>query len=260
MSDKSTPFVVVPFNPLVNEPDEQKVEEEKTFIRERILNRANEDLVYDRPAMDELRALGSDLNINAFACNFRINGQINTDVEEANYLNSRIFQASSITKVDQPPADTPFFLSATTLEMGAYGDCAINFKKRMGLETDSHQDLFVLRNVVMSPFQTTGNFVQQLADTFKQTLEREMQVFPFFHINPFAIMILLRLLLTEIPSNLISTASHSKAPTSFTLSITQHFTTQTAAVSSLFQAPSRTTMNGRRISRRNAKTPLKFTL
>lgn len=176
MSDKNTEFIVVPFNPLVNEPDEEKVEAEKMFIREYILNKSNEELLQDPLAMKELRALGSDLNINAFSCNFRINGEVNTDVEEANYLTNRVFQALSVTDVKEKPADTPFFLSATTLEMGAYGDCCTNFKKRMGLETESGQDLFVLRNVVMSPFQTTGNFVQEIADIFQQTLEREMQV------------------------------------------------------------------------------------
>lgn len=181
MSDSETPFIVVPFNPLVNEPDgEEAVEQEKAYIRQNILPRSNEELVQDRLAMKELRALGSDLNINAFACNFRIDGATNTDIEEANYLNNRVFQALSVTAVKEKAEYTPLFLSATTLEKKAYGDCATNFKRRLGLETESDQDLFVLRNVVMSPFQAGGNFVQELADIFQQTLEKEMEVNPFY--------------------------------------------------------------------------------
>ena len=46
----------------------------------------------------------------------------------------------------------------------------------MGLETDSRQDLFVLRNVVMSPFQSAGDFVQNLAEIFQAGLEEEVKV------------------------------------------------------------------------------------
>jgi hypothetical protein len=47
----------------------------------------------------------------------------------------------------------------------------------MGLETDSRQDLFVLRNVVMSPFQGTGNYSNKIAELFKGVLQEEVQVF-----------------------------------------------------------------------------------
>ena len=46
----------------------------------------------------------------------------------------------------------------------------------MGLETDSRQDLYVLRNVVMSPFQSTGDFVSTLAQLFQDGLEAEVAV------------------------------------------------------------------------------------
>jgi hypothetical protein len=46
----------------------------------------------------------------------------------------------------------------------------------MGLETASLQDLFVLRNVVMSPFQAAGNFVLELANIFQEVLEEEVKV------------------------------------------------------------------------------------
>jgi hypothetical protein len=47
----------------------------------------------------------------------------------------------------------------------------------MGLETDSRQDLFVLRNVVMSPFQGAGNYSEKIAELFKGVLQEEVQVF-----------------------------------------------------------------------------------
>ncbi|KAL1690592.1 pyridoxal phosphate-dependent transferase [Schizophyllum commune] len=177
MSDDQTDFIVVPFNKFVREAEgDAAILEEKRFIRENILGKSNQAIVQNKTALDEICGLGSDLNINAFACNFRINGEVNTDVVEANYLNNRIFDILSLTSVGELPETIPMFLSATTFAHEDYGECADAYKRRLGLETDSEQDLFVLRNVCMSPFQAAGDFVQELAKIFQDTLEKEVQV------------------------------------------------------------------------------------
>ncbi|KAJ7175810.1 PLP-dependent transferase [Mycena filopes] len=175
MALDSDPFLIVPLNRLRSERESGDVAKEKEFIRSRILGKSNEVLVEDEEAMAELATLGSDLNINAFACNFRLNGKPNTDVEEANYLNNSIFNRLSITSPEKDPKEIPMFLSATTLKIADYGVCVQQFKERLHLETESNQDLFCLRNVVMSPFQTAGDFVQKLADIFKGVLLEEVK-------------------------------------------------------------------------------------
>lgn len=183
LSTDDDPFIIVPFNALPNESDPEQLEKDKEFIRKSILPKSNEEILRDddkEKIMDMLRALGSDLNINAFACNFKIDGKPNEDVEEANYLNNRIYQRLSITKPDVYAQDIELFLSATTLKMTDYGKCCTNFKKRLGLETTTPQDLFVLRNVVMSPFQTAGRFVDELGKTFKKVVLEETTVFILF--------------------------------------------------------------------------------
>ncbi|KAJ7784620.1 PLP-dependent transferase [Mycena metata] len=174
MALDSDPFLIVPLNPLRSERENGDVAAEKEFIRTRILGKPNEEIVNDPEAMAELATLGSDLNINAFVCNFRINGQPNTDVEECNYLNNAVFKRLSITTPNKDPKEIPMFLSATTFKIADYGVCVQHFKERLQLETESNQDLFCLRNVVMSPFQTAGDFVQQLANIFKGILQEEM--------------------------------------------------------------------------------------
>ncbi|KAH9884501.1 PLP-dependent transferase [Cubamyces lactineus] len=169
MSDDKTSFIVIPFNAV----DESDIK----IIRERILDQSNEDIVADSDALKVLCKLGSDLNINAFACNFRINGRVNDDVEEANYLNNRLYNRFSTPK---PGSEIdiktiPLFLSSTVFKQEDYGDCVKNFQTRIGLETDSCQDLFVLRNVVMSLFQSAGNYVQSLAKSFQAGLEEEVK-------------------------------------------------------------------------------------
>lgn len=130
MSDEQTDFIVVPFNPLEREAEGEKaLAEEKAFIRKHILRKSNEAIIGDQAALDKLCALGSDLNINAFACNFRINGHVNEDVEEANYLNKRVFDRLSLTGVREQPRDTPLFLSSTIFGPADYAECARNFQK-----------------------------------------------------------------------------------------------------------------------------------
>jgi hypothetical protein len=101
---------------------------------------------------------------------------VNDDVAEANYLNRCIFDRLSVTDLGQNPRTTPMFLSSTILKHEEYGECLKHFKERVGLETESNQDLFVLRNVVMSPFQASADFVANIADTFRNVLEDSLKV------------------------------------------------------------------------------------
>lgn len=172
-------YVVVPLNLLPSErenpPNPDDVEKERAYIRENILPKDNSSLVEDEEAMRLLNELGSDLNINAFAVNFRYpDGSLNTSVEEANWLNRRIFEALSVTDPNEDPRAIPFYLTSTTFAEADYGECADRFKARLGLE--GKQDLFVLRNVVMSPFTTTYDFMPELIQAFTDVVEKEVKV------------------------------------------------------------------------------------
>lgn len=159
----------------MNGGSEKQIEDQKEFIRKRILPKSNSELEQDNEAMGLLKQLGPDLNINLFACNFRdVQGNLNTDIELANHLNWRIFQRLSITNFNDNPNDIPFYITSTKLAQKDYKDCSTNFKKRLGVEGD--QDIFVLRNVVMSPFASADNFVEKLANNFRDVLLDEIKV------------------------------------------------------------------------------------
>lgn len=72
--------------PLIRLPAEKKgaseedVEEQRDRIRQKILNRGNRDIFEDKETWEFFCELGGDLMINAFACNFRIDGKVNQDV------------------------------------------------------------------------------------------------------------------------------------------------------------------------------------
>ena len=162
MSTKDDTFTVVPLNMLPSELKEgstpEDVEAEKQKIRDRILSKSNEEIVSadadrsDDKSMALLRALGSDLNINAFSINWKYaNGEVNQDVEEANYFVQRCIERISVDSPEDDPTTIPFYLTSTTFPHKDYGECVQNFKRRLGLIADN-VDLMVLRNVVMSPW------------------------------------------------------------------------------------------------------------
>lgn len=187
MSDDNMPFTVVPFNMLPSElaegASEDSIESEKQWIRDNILSSSNLEIVSNTttsPGGDDalglIRKLGSDLNINAFACNFKYsNGQLNTDVLEANYFMQRIVQSLSVDSPGDDPTKIPLYLTSTEFSPELYGECAANFKKRLGLK-DGPQDLFVLRNVVMSPFSTEKDFIAELVDAFQEVAKEAVSV------------------------------------------------------------------------------------
>ncbi|KAL8819057.1 MAG: hypothetical protein Q9191_007816, partial [Dirinaria sp. TL-2023a] len=187
MSTKEDAFVVVPLNELPSElakdSTPEKVEAEKQRIREEILQKTNTEIVdedenrpKDRKALALLRALGSDLNINAFSTNWRYeNGDLNDEVEEANYFNQRVIQRLSVDSPEDDPVQIPFYLTSTTFVIHEYGECVQHFKKRLGLYADD-VDLTVMRNVVMSPWPTDGRFISRLIGEFRKVLDEEVKV------------------------------------------------------------------------------------
>ena len=187
MSTKDDPFFVAPLNMLPSELKEgstdEDVENERQKIRDRVLTKSNEEIVKadaERPDDDKtmalLRALGSDLNINAFSINWRYaDGTLNEEVEEANYFVQRVIERISVDSPEDEPTKIPFYLTSTTFLLHEYGQCAQNFKKRLGLVQDQ-SDLMVLRNVVMSPWATDRAFLGNLVDEFKKVMIEEVEV------------------------------------------------------------------------------------
>ncbi|KAI1431521.1 pyridoxal-dependent decarboxylase domain-containing protein [Xylaria sp. CBS 124048] len=187
LTDATSPFVCVPFNMLPSErgpePTEEKIEAEKQRIRRQIVNKTNAEITQEdqtRPeaakAMKLMRELGSDLNINAFALNFRHeDGRLNEDVEEANYLMQRVVETLSVDSPTDDPTKIPLYLTSTEFTDELYGKCKANFMKRLGLAPSS-KNLMVLRNVVMSPFPTDGKFTNKMAKTLYDVATAEAEV------------------------------------------------------------------------------------
>jgi hypothetical protein len=169
-------LLVVPFRMLPSElgPDAsaENVDEERRYIRDVLLRRTREELANDPKACALMRQMGSDLVVNAFACNFRVDGVVNKDISEANDLNARIYNRLSFKSMSEKLDDQKVIIMSSKLSQEAYGTCLTKFKRRIGL--DGQEDLFVLVNVSMSPF--AANFTHVLADAFREAAEEEVKV------------------------------------------------------------------------------------
>lgn len=171
-------LLLVPFRILPSEMDpdtsEKVVDEERRFIRDTLLKCPREVLAKDPKACALMRQMGSDLVVNSFACNFRVDGVINQDVSEANALNSRIYDRLSLKKMSEKLESKKVIIMTSKLSQKGYGACLTKFKERLGLR--GQEDLVTLVNVSMSPFISPSNFEQVLADAFREVAEEEAEV------------------------------------------------------------------------------------
>ena len=171
-------LVVVPFRMLPSERDAdasaKEVDEERRFIRDTLLKRTREVLAKDPRGCTLMRQMGSDLIVNSFACNFRVDGVINQDISEANALNSRIYDRLSLKKMSEKLESKKVIIMTSELSQKGYGTCLTKFKERLGLR--GQEDLVILVNVSMSPFTSPSNFEQVLADAFREVAEEEVEV------------------------------------------------------------------------------------
>ena len=165
-------FIVTTFNMLPAETSGGDVTAAKAQIADLLSKSSSSG---DELLVDLARDIGSDLCINAFAVNFRSkDGQVNNVVEEANYLNERIFEELSVSSQQTDLTTLPLVLTSTRLVQSKYGRCLTNFKTRMGLEGD--QDLFVLLNVTTSPIPTPNNVFEEITSALRHTIKDKCQI------------------------------------------------------------------------------------
>ena len=171
-------LIVVPFRMLPSEVDPdasaKELDEERRFIRDTILKQTREELAKDPRACALMRQMGSDLVVNSFACNFRVDGVVNQDASEANSLNSRIYDRLSLKTMTEKLESRKVIIMSSVLSQKRYGACLSKFKERLGLR--GQEDLVVLVNVSMSPFISPSNFEHVLADAFREVAEEEVEV------------------------------------------------------------------------------------
>ena len=175
MARPEDPFIIVPLMRLPAEVTQQDVEAQLRLIRTRIDRRPIDEILADREVCTLLAELGPDLNILAYAFNFKtMRETVNSNLALANRLNQTLYQRFSI-----KPRDDIYgynlIVSTTDLDAAHYGtDFIADYKRRLGVENSPGESITVLRSVVMDPWSmaTTGSaFLDLIEAEFRAALQ-----------------------------------------------------------------------------------------
>ncbi|GAQ46230.1 group II decarboxylase [Aspergillus niger] len=158
-------LIVVPFNMLPAEQNgtvpwsSRPVLEQRNWIRNHIINPPNSDLESDPDTFNRFKEIGSDLMINSFTFNFRINGVPNKDVIPRRYRDN----------------ERPLILTETEMSPNTYGDSLETYKERLGLGKEAVGDLKSLVSVTMSPWPSDPDILKSMADGLKSMAKEEIE-------------------------------------------------------------------------------------
>ncbi|KAK7438594.1 hypothetical protein VKT23_017929 [Stygiomarasmius scandens] len=173
----SDSLVVTPLNRLPSEvagESQEKIREQKRTILNKIVNRDNYELEDDEEAMALMGQIGSDTMINAFVCNFKIDGKVNDDIVQANFLNDRLYERLSVRTIRDVINDKPLIINRTVFKHSAYKNTLEFLKQRMEVK-GGPEDIVALSNVSMSPFPTKGQFLKDMMADFRTIAEQEIE-------------------------------------------------------------------------------------
>ncbi|XP_057310437.1 L-tyrosine decarboxylase-like [Hydractinia symbiolongicarpus] len=159
-------WVCVNFIDLPKLPDgfPQSENEQKKFIRERILGKDNEILAKDEEAMKFLSIVGPDALINSFVVNLVGNS---TNLEATNQLQKDIFDETNVT-VGQHAKRVPIFLTTSIIDPAKYGAAADQLKERLNISAEG--ELGFLRNTCISPFQANDLNITAFGKLFRNVV------------------------------------------------------------------------------------------
>lgn len=164
------PFFVVPLVPI---PAIQQglspvqVQKQYEFIRDRIVNKTNQQLLADAEAFALFKELGGDQTIITYMYNYYNNdGTPNNNMKKVNDLNDAIYRAFSYKPGEDNTQLTEIVVTSSAFTREADGDYLVNsLRQRLGVASDYDAPINFIISTVMNPWLSntvTGSFIPQL--------------------------------------------------------------------------------------------------
>ncbi len=183
MATENDPFIIVPVQQIPAEKEgasPEKIQEQLMFIKTRVVDKENNELMKDEEALALLRQLGSDQIIITYAFNFKDpKGNINSDPQKSNIFNQNIFERLSVSPDHDEIASRPLFITTSEFEREVYGnEFVVKFMKRMQLDHTTPVTMHFLSSTTMNPWLTAtekGNFIPTLIKALRQVVLEECQ-------------------------------------------------------------------------------------
>lgn len=175
---KGLPFFVVPLIPIpaIQEglPPAQ-VQAQYEFIRDRIVNVTNAQLIADTEAFALFKELGGDETIITYIYNYYNNDRTpNNDMKKVNALNDAIYQAFSYKPYENNTQNTPIVVTSSSFTREVDGDYLVDsLRSRLGVVTDYDAPVNFIISTIMNPWLSNtvnGSFIPQLISIIVQNV------------------------------------------------------------------------------------------
>ena len=175
---QNLPFFIVPLVPIPaiqNNQSPAQVQKQYEFIRDRIVNKTNQQLLADSEAFSLFKELGGDQTIITYMYNFyNSNRTPNADVNKLNQLNDAVYKAFSFKPYENNTEDTPIVVTSSTFTREGYGDALIdNLRGRLGIVGGYDVPIDFIISTIMNPWLSNtvnGSFIPQLITIITNTL------------------------------------------------------------------------------------------
>jgi glutamate/tyrosine decarboxylase-like PLP-dependent enzyme len=174
------PFFVVPLIPI---PAIQQglspalVQQQYEFIRDRIVNVSNQQLLADPQAFALFKELGGDQTIITYMYNYYNNDSSpNSIMKKVNDLNDAVYRAFSFKPYENNTQNTPIVVTSSSFTRANNGDLLVNsLRQRLGVTNSNGYDdpINFIISTIMNPWLSNtvnGSFIPQLITIITQNL------------------------------------------------------------------------------------------
>jgi hypothetical protein len=173
-------FFVVPLIPI---PAIQQglspaqIQQQYEFIRDRIVNVSNQQLINDPQAFALFKELGGDQTIITYMYNYFTTGiNPNSSMKKVNALNDAIYRAFSFKPYENNTQETPIVVTSSSFTRSNNGDLLVDsLRKRLGVATGdgTNDPINFIISTVMNPWLSNtvkGSFIPTLINIITQNV------------------------------------------------------------------------------------------
>jgi glutamate/tyrosine decarboxylase-like PLP-dependent enzyme len=174
------PFFVVPLIPIPaiqQKLPPAQVQQQYEFIRDRIVNVSNQQLINDPQAFALFKELGGDQTIITYMYNYYTTGTTpNSSMKKVNDLNDAIYKKFSFKPFETKIEDTPIVVTSSSFTRSNNGDVLVDsLRNRLGVATgDRYNDpINFIISTIMNPWLSNtvnGSFIPTLINIIIQNV------------------------------------------------------------------------------------------
>lgn len=176
------PFFVVPLIPIPAIQQGQspaQIQQQYEFIRDRIVNVSNQQLLADPQAFALFKELGGDQTIITYMYNYyNSDGTPNSIMKKVNDLNDAVYRAFSFKPYENNTQNTPIVVTSSSFTRENNGDLLVNnLRQRLCVAgNDGYDDpINFIISTVMNPWLSNtvnGSFIPQLINILAENIKQ----------------------------------------------------------------------------------------